>query len=265
MTVDVIILNRNLRVVTDALADSLNVISEVHQVYVVDSGSAKGEVSALTFVRDDSQLAIANGLRINRGFNLGLSTWLTLESDSTWVLLLPNDSELVFADFPSLLGVASRTPELVAILPTSQDNAYAPLIDETGIALAWNFHEGPLLVRSDFVRAQLMRGATLFDSANFRGFASFLELSFQVYASDRCLGVTNLIQFKENTSHLLTQHALIGTEPQEENLSKLIQEGKEWLVSKYGFSDRRNLELATRLLFEEFCIGHPEIVLKPAL
>ena len=265
MTVDVIILNRNLRDVTDKLAISLEAISEVSRVDVVDAGSSKREISKRTFVRDGGDFALTNGLRINRGFNLGLSTWLTLESTSSWVLLLPNDSELVFADFPKLLEATSRVPELVAIVPISEDNAYAPLIDETGMALAWNFHEGPLLVRSDFVRERLKKGADLFDHENFRGFASFLELSFQAYASDNCIIATNLLQFEENTSHLLTQHALIGTEPQAENLSLLLREGKKWLAAKYGFTDRRNLELATRLLFEEFCIGHPEISVKPAV
>jgi hypothetical protein len=117
MTVDVIILNRNLKAVTDQLATHLAKLDGIGGVYVVDSGSTDTEVSSHTIARDDSEFARVNGLRINRGFNLGLLDWLKLQKHGEWVLLLPNDAELVSAKFNDLLELAEGTCEIAAIIP----------------------------------------------------------------------------------------------------------------------------------------------------
>jgi hypothetical protein len=79
MTVDVIILNRNLKAVTEQLVTHLAKLDGIGGVYVADSGSTDTEVSSHTIARDDSEFARVNGLRINRGFNLGLLEWLKLQ------------------------------------------------------------------------------------------------------------------------------------------------------------------------------------------
>lgn len=265
LTVDVLILNRNLRAVTDALAEALSEIQQVGKVHVIDSGSVAGEISDRTLVRDGGQFATTKGLRINKGFNLGLSKWVTLPDSAEWVLLLPNDAEIISADLARLVSSVEGAMEVVAIVPITEDNPYSPLINETGIALVWNVHEGPLMLRKSFVQSRFKMGGELFDSSNYRSFASFLDLAFQIYAIDRCIVVTNLLRFRENKLHQLTKHELIGTEPHEENMSLFLTEGIDWLSSKFGFTDRRNLELATRLLFEEFCLVHPEISIRPAV
>jgi hypothetical protein len=265
MTVDVIILNRNLKAVTDQLVTHLAKLDGIGGVYVADSGSTDTEVSSHTIARDDSEFARVNGLRINRGFNLGLLEWLKLQKHSEWVLLLPNDAELVSANLNDLLELAEGTSDIAAIIPITDDNPYSSLIQESGASLVWNIHEGPIMLRRNFVVDSFDLAGQVFDSSNFRSYASFLDLSFKIYASDRCIIATNLVRFRENKLHQLTKHTLIGTEPQDESLALLLAEGKKWMASKYGFTDRRNLELATRLLFEEFCIVHPEIEIKPAV
>jgi hypothetical protein len=234
-------------------------------VYVADSGSKDTEVSSHTIARDDSEFARVNGLRINRGFNLGLLEWLKLQKHGEWVLLLPNDAELVSANLNDLLELAEETSHLAAIIPITDDNPYSSLIQESGASLVWNIHEGPIMLRRNFVVDSFDIAGQVFDSSNFRSYASFLDLAFKIYASDRCIIATNLVRFRENKLHQLTKHTLIGTEPQDESLALLLAEGKTWMASKYGFTDRRNLELATRLLFEEFCIVHPEIEIRPAV
>jgi hypothetical protein len=265
MNMDVIILNRNLRAVTDELAKQLTDLDGVGGVYVVDSGSVDAEISSRTIARDESEFARVNGLRINRGFNLGLLEWLKLEQRGEWILLLPNDAEIVSANLEVLLELAGRTSDIAAIVPVTDDNPYTSLIQESGASLVWNIHEGPIMLRRNFVEDSFDLAGQVFDSSNFRSYASFLDLSFRIYASDRCIIATNLVRFRENKLHQLTKHTLIGTEPQDESLALLLSEGKKWMASKYGFTDRRNLELATRLLFEEFCIVHPELEIRPAV
>jgi hypothetical protein len=262
---DALILNRNLRLVTDNLVRDLDSREGIGQVHVVDAGSRPEEVSKRTLIRDDSDIAIKTGLRINRGFNLGLEAWMKIEEKSEWVLLVPNDSVVLDADVPRLLEMVSRYTSICAIIPVNDANAYDPLIDKTGIAIGWNFYEGPLIVRTSYVQERLDSGITLFDNDNFRGYASFLELAFQAYAADNAIAISNLVRFREDNHHLLKFHQLIGTESPSENTNLLVAEGKNWLLKKYGFHDRRNLELATRLLFEEFRQVHPEIPFKSAV
>ena len=265
MAVDAIILNRNLREVTDRLAESLEVFEGMNSVHVVDAGSKDSEISQRTFVQDASSEARRNGLRLNRGFNLGLSAWVESSPTSEWVFLLPNDSIVTSADFVELEEVLSRVQEVVAVIPVSESNSYEPLIGSDRLALAWNFHEGPILLRRDYVANRIKSGYSVFDGENFRGFASFLELSFQIYLSNFAAAVTNFVTLQEDNKYLLTLHELIGTEPYSENLKLLFGEGRDWLQKKYGASDRRALELASRLLFEEFRRVNPHVKVKPAV
>lgn len=265
MAVDAIILNRNLREVTDRLGESLEALEGIGSVHVVDAGSRDSEISKRTFIRDASSEAKRNGLRLNRGFNLGLSAWTESSPASEWVFLLPNDSIVTSADFVQLEEALSRLQEVVAVVPVSESNSYEPLIGSDRLALAWNFHEGPILLRRDYVANRIRSGHSVFDGENFRGFASFLELSFQIYLSNFAAVVTNFVTLQEDNKYLLTLHQLIGTEPQSENLQLLFGEGRDWLQKKYGTSDRRALELASRLLFEEFRKVNPHINAKPAI
>lgn len=265
MAVDGIILNRNLREVTDRLAESLEVLEGIDSVYVVDAGSTDSEISKRTFIRDSSSEARRNGLRLNRGFNLGLSAWMETSPTSEWVFMLPNDSIVTSADFVGLEETLGQLEEIVAVVPVSGSNSYEPLIGSDRLALAWNFHEGPILLRRDYVAGRINSGHSVFDDDNFRGFASFLELSFQIYLSNFAAAVTNFVTLQEDNKYLLTLHELIGTEPFSQNLQLLFGEGRDWLQAKYGTSDRRALELASRLLFEEFRRVNPHVKVKPAV
>jgi GT2 family glycosyltransferase len=265
MRIDVLILNRNLRQVTDKLAESLESMLPIGQVHVIDSGSKEEEVSARTLVRDATPTTIAQGLRPNRGFNLGIDSWSRLENKAEWILLLPNDAEVLTGDFDALLSRIEKHSDIVAAVPISPDNPYINLLDNNGLGIGWNFHEGPILLRSSFVMSRIEAGGLIFDPANFRGYCAFLELAFQIYSQDKALVATNLVSFAENTGHLLSKYELIGTEPMKENQRLLIAEGEQWLQLKYGYTDRRNLEMACRLLFEEFLSVHPNLDIKPAL
>ena len=74
---------------------------------------------------------------------------------------------------------------------------------------------------------------------------------------------TDRISFAENTSHILMNHQLIGTEPIFDNLKLLVEEGEKWLAQKHGLLDRWSFELVTRLLFEEFLRVNPELKFPP--
>lgn len=257
--VDVLILNRNMQKVTDELVKKLMEYSDVQNCLVVDAGSRQSEVSEYTFVRDSSERTIQLGLRPNKGFQLGLQEWMKSSDQAQWVLLLPNDSEIVQWNLQELLLQLASSNQIVAVVPISPTNPYSGMLPESRIAFGWNFHEGPLLLRKDFVESRLLNQGYVLDPDNFRGYLSFIELALQVFSANLALVATDLISFSENQSHLLHNHHLIGTEPIAKNLELLIEEGEKWLAHKHGLEDRWAFEMLTRLAFEEFMRVNPEL------
>jgi hypothetical protein len=257
--VDVLILNRNMQKVTDELVEKLKAHTDVQNCLVVDAGSRESEVSKYTFIRDSSERTLQLGLRPNKGFQLGLQEWVKSSNQAQWVLLLPNDSEIVQWNLRELLHQLAPSREIVAVVPISPANPYTGMLPESRIAFGWNFHEGPLLLRKDFVENRLNSQGYVLDPDNFRGYLSFIEIALQIFSANIGLVATDLISFSENQSHLLHNHHLIGTEPIAKNLELLIEEGEKWLAHKHGLEDRWSFEMLTRLAFEEFMRVNPEL------
>jgi hypothetical protein len=261
--IDVLILNRNMREVTDKLATKMLKQEGVKFVGVIDSGSRSSEISSFTFAKNRTPEVIENGLRPNRGFHLGLLEWNRFSTKSDWILLLPNDSELVNWNPRKLLESVTNHQNIAVIIPLSPENPYSEMLGPERISVGWNFHEGPILLNRIFIEDRLRNQGYVLDPNNFRGYLSFMELALQIYANDLCILGTDLISFSENQSHTLNNFNLIGTEPISQNLEKLISEGELWLLQKHGLMDRWAFEMLTRLAFEEFCKVHPDLMFPP--
>jgi hypothetical protein len=256
-TIDVLILNRNLRSITDGLVRSIVFHNRNAIVGVIDAGSRKEEKSDFTVVSEDSKFVAEHGLRINRGYNLGIKWWLNQTTSSDWLLLLPNDSEVVAWDANQLLKQLENLPNAVVVIPIAPTNPYITLLGPLRLGLGWNFHEGPILLKRSYLESRTKDQGFVFDEDNFRSYLSFIELSMQVYGDNRSVLATDLISFIENESHLLSNSALIQTESYSENLKLLVIEGEAWLRKKYGWQDRWPLEMATRALFERYLVMNP--------
>lgn len=261
--IDVLILNRNMKSITEKLVESLNTEPSIQLCAVIDSGSRDSEVSAHTVVRDSSDFAVNHGLRPNKGFDLGIKWWLQQDKKSDWLLLLPNDSELVNFNSVKLLEELQKFPLVVAVILISPGNPYGDLLSSSRIGLIWNSHEGPLMLRRNFLEDRFKYQGYLLDPQNYRGYLSFLELALQIYANNKALAATDLISFRENQTHIFNSYQLIGTEPHSKNLELLVSEGESWLASKYGVEDRWSFEMMVRLVFEEFIRVNPDFKLQP--
>lgn len=264
INIDVLVLNRNLKAVTDSLVRQMVKQKNVSGCFVIDSGSRKEEISDHTVVGDSSHSAFVHGLRPNRGFNLGISWWLENRGAADYLLLLPNDSELVKWDIDKLIAEIDGFKGLGAVIPLPPNDPYLGLLGSAGVGIGWNFHEGPILFTKNFLRARSTLGP-VFDPENFRGYLSFIDMACQMYSANVGILATDLIQFSENTSILINEFQLMGTEPMEENLALLVSEGEDWLANKYGTKERWTIELIARLLFEEFLLVNPDLRFKPLL
>lgn len=260
--IDAIILNRNLGEVCDSLyRDVESLFGPTCRIEVVDSSTSAKLASKKATVVAKTKEALEHGLRFGRGMNMGLSALLKSGPVNPWILLLPVDTEIVELDLELLMDDLAKIPELVAVKPLPDDSPYTSLLAERGLGIGWNFEEGPWLLNSDFVRKQVNMNnrSEFFDSENFRGFLTGLELSFKAYANGNCVGLTRHLVLRENESHLIEKADLIKTEPLDENLRMLVEEGEAWLRTKYGIQDSWDFAQVVRLLFDQFLVENPDL------
>jgi len=259
--IDVLILNRNLGEVCDALVADLSArLSTRDTLTVIDSGSDSSLKSRHTTIHVADKETKKHGLRFNRGMNVGLQYRRQNGLQNPWVLMLPVDSEIINWELRDLLELASRYEKLVAIKPIGVGSGYPNDVTEGSLKLAWNVEEGPWLVRDSFIEEQIgmnPRG-DFFDHDNFRGYLTSLDLCFRALANDHCVGITNCLAFHENESYLLERADLIKTEALHLHTQLMISEGTDWLRKKYGIDDKWSFAQIVRLLHAQFTQENPD-------
>jgi GT2 family glycosyltransferase len=264
--IDVIILNRNLGEVCDALILKLSTYLnlDLDNIIVVDSGSEPGLKSRYTSVGLDDEHTRQHGLRFGRGMNLGLEYRRSLQKVNPWVLLLPVDTEVITWDLHKFLESISSQQNIAAIKPTSQDSEYLRILGSDEFRYGWNFEEGAWLISSSFLDFHLQHfpDSSFFDESNFRGYLTSLELAFRAYINGFSVGVTSSLVVFENESHLLEHSDLIRTEPIGENQKLLLEEGLNWLHRKYQVQDAWDFAQLVRLAFDQFMLENPHLTAK---
>ncbi len=258
-SIDALVINRNLKSVTDDLIGKLESSKSFRSIGVVDGASREEEISNHTVVRSDSLAAQAFGLRINRGYNLAISWWIKQSIQSDYLLLLPNDTVMVEMNVSELIASLDDKFPVAAIVPLPADSPYQTILPKGRIGIGWHFNEGPIVLSKNFILHQERCGREVFDSENFRGYLSFIDLALRIYANHFCMIGTNLISFNENESHLHNHHELIVTEEASRNASLLLKEGRAWLAQKHGLIDGLSFENLVRLSFEEFMRLNPKL------
>ena len=258
--IDVLILNRNLGEVCDSLVESVrDNLDPDDTITVVDAGSAEGLQSSYTSVKADDSQAREHGLRFGRGMNLGLKHLAQNGGRNPWVLMLPVDSEIIFWDMNGLIAQTRDIEHMVAVKPVDLESPYSQMLQSESLKLAWNFEEGPWLIRRSFIEEQQKMNVQgdFFDHSNFRGYLTSLDLSFRAYSNGNCIGITNSLVIHENESYLLERSDLIDTEPLDRNRQLLISEGLVWLQSRYAIDDPWSFAQVVRLLYEQFLQENP--------
>lgn len=261
--IDVIILNRNLGEVCDALIVKLSahLDLELDNIIVVDSGSDSELKSRHTSVGLDDEKTRQHGLRFGRGMNLGLEYRRSLQTVNPWVLLLPVDTEIVAWDLHKFLKSISSQQNIAAIKPASQDSEYLRILGNDDFRYGWNFEEGAWLISSNFLDFHLKNfpDNSFFDESNFRGYLTSLELAFRAYINGFSVGITSSLIIFENDTHLLERSDLIRTEPIGENQKLLLEEGLNWLHRKYQIQDAWDFAQLVRLTFDQFMVENPHL------
>ena len=266
-----IILNRNLPEETDALVEDLmRVDGDRTDVFVVEAGSDKGNLSKYSTWHVDSREVLMHGLRYSRGMNYGL---LQLWNSGNWkkydsFFLITNDTK-----FPNNQNTISTLQKLMIenlklgiISPCSEKWGEKNLIGVNSLKYFWFIHNNAYFLRKELVE-QLMNTDNpsymdfLFDGDNFRGYLVESELIAKAYANDWAAAITTKVFSEHDESYLLDRNLLIKTESYEENERLYVEEGLKWIKKKYGFNSRWQMMQYSKLFYEKFFEYFPEEII----
>lgn len=266
-TVATIILNRNLPDPTDKLYEHLiKYDGEETDVYVLEAGSDKNNLSQYCTWHANTDEIIKEGLRYSRGMNYGL---LQLWKEKKWeqydfFFLITNDTELSRAQTLAPMNKLLTEHQRVGILsPCSMRWGERLLLKETAIKYFWFIHNNAFLLRRNFIESIMEIEKPnyfnfLFDGSNFRGCFSESELIAKAYANNWAAAVTSKVFAEENESYLLSKADLIKTEGYDENIKLYVEEGHNWLKRKYGFNSRWSMQQYVKSFYDKFFEFFPE-------
>lgn len=251
-----VILNRNLGRKCDDLRNELLEIG-FSEIVIVDSSPDPILQSEYITIKANDANSIKRGLRINRGFNLGIN-YAVKNYNPDWILCLPVDSQIIKIDLKNFEKEAFLYPKIVAYSMINPNHPYLSLL-KSNIGLVWNIEEGPIFLKSSFLKNfEYKNKITLFDNHNFRSYLSFKEIALRIYGNDKSIGIYKSFLIEEREEYLLNFAELMKTESYSLNKELLIKEGEIWLRQKYGLFDRWSFETILRLIFDEFLLRNPD-------
>ena len=262
-----IILNRNLPEPTNALYEHLMKYDyENNDTFIIEAGSDKDKLSKYyTWFANHPEI-IKNGLRYSRGMNYAL---LELFKARNWekyeaFFLLTNDTELYPQEtIKPLISILEEHPMVGILSPASKNWGEVNLLKDLQTKYFWFIHNNALLLRRKFIEAIMEKENPnyfnfLFDGNNFRGYLTESEIIAKAYANDWAAAITSEVWSSENESYLLHKSNKIKTESYQKNLELYIEEGKKWMLTKYGYNSKWSMNLYTKSFYDAFFQFHPE-------
>ena len=263
-----IILNRNLPELTDKLVEHLKEFDMNYtDVFVIEAGSEKTNLSKYSTWYDDSKDTMENGLRYARGMNYGLvRLWLENKWDKydsffliTNDTILPNGQETV----KILQKILQDHPKIGLISPCSKTWAERELIGENSVKYFWFIHNNAYFFRKEFLDQVINKKEPdlidfLFDGSNFRGYLLESEIIAKAYANEWAAAITTKVYAEEDESFLLQKNDIIKTESYNQNMILYLDEGMKWMHKKYGFNSRWQMMQYVKLFYDQFFEFYPE-------
>ena len=257
-----IILNRNLPEETNTLVEDLMRLNDdFTDIFVVESGSDKDNISKYCTWHVDTEEATKSGMRYSRGMNYGL---LQLWNSGDWkkydsFFLITNDTK--FPNNQSTIKILQElvieNPRVGIVSPCSETWGEKELIGTNSLKYFWFIHNNAYFLRKELVE-QLINTDNpsymdfLFDGSNFRGYLSESEIIAKTYANEWAAAITTKVFAEEDESYLLNKSQLIKTESYEENINLYVDEGLKWVKKKYGFNSRWQMMQYSKLFYDKF-------------
>lgn len=264
-----IILNRNLPDVTNRLYERFkNFDAKETDIFIVESGSSKKNLSKYYTWWANWEESLEHGLRYPRGFNFALSKLQEEKKFKNYdfYFLVCNDAE--FEQKPvikSLTSELTKHPRVGILSPCSHLWGEEILLSKNETKYFWYTQFVSWMVRREYIEDVMALEKPnymnfLFDGENFRGYEADIELIIKGYANDWATAITTKVLMNENETYLKTRADLMKTDPYDENLKKVLSEGKKWLRKKYGFNSRWTINLYSKFFYDQFFEYYPEFL-----
>jgi hypothetical protein len=255
-----IILNRNLPDVTDNLVNHIRKFDgELTDIFVIEAGSDKINLSKnMTWYINDA-FTKKYGLRYPRGLNLSIKK-LHEESklnDYDSIFFITNDTILENKKtIEPLRSILIKHDKVGVLSPCSKNWGEKLILKDEKVKYFWFIHSHAYFLRKDFIddlcNFEEDYITLLFDGNNFRGWGLETELIAKGYANNWASAITSEVIIEENNSLLFEKSDLIKTEHFDKNLELYIQEGKQWMKKKYGFTSKWDLIFYAKSFYNDF-------------
>lgn len=263
-----IILNRNLPKITNKLYEHIDKYDQdMTDIFVLEAGSDPDNISKYcTWYADESSI-LKNGLRYNRGMNYAL---LNLYKENKFekydaFFLITNDTELLRdKTIEPLISILDKQEKVGIISPCSNKWGEKFLLKKKKTKYFWFIHNNAFFLRRKLIESIMETNHPnfmnfVFDGSNFRGYLSESEIIAKAYMNNWAAAVTTDVYAEENESYLLEKSQLIRTETYDENLRLYLDEGKQWIKSKYGFNSHWAMHNYVKSLYDRFFEFNPEL------
>jgi len=267
MKTAVIILNRNLPEVTNALYEHIeHYDADLIDIFVIEAGSDDDNLSKYATWHEKSPEVRQNGLRYGRGMNYALSIlWKEGRfQEYDYFFLLTNDTELQkCSTIASLQEVMLSHPKVGILSPCSRHWGEYKLFKEHKTLYFWFIHNTAYFLRREFIESICNKDNPdqihfLFDGSNFRGYGSESELIAKAYINNWAAAITTIVEASENESYLIDKADLIKTDSFAKNILLYIEEGERWMHYKYGFNNQWMMQEYVKLFYDKFFDFNPE-------
>ena len=262
-----IILNRNLPKVTDKLYNTIKKNNST-DIFVVESGSKKNNLSKNMTWHANWPDAKKNGLRFTRGMNYALSN-LYKENKLDkydYFFLLANDAEIITTKcLKKFETIFNHHPRLGILSACAKNWGESILLKKNKTLYFWHMENHAVVLRKDFILDVMNTNNPgylnfLYDGKNFRGYGAESELIAKAYSNFWGAAITSEVRIDENSSNLINKSNLIQTNPYDKNLKLYIKEGEKWMKEKYGFKNKWSMQMYVKNFYDKFFEYYPNYI-----
>jgi len=265
--VAIIILSRNLPDAVDRLVSTFRRYDvEDTDVYVVEAGTDRDKLSEHHTTWANSDEIMREGLRLARGFNLGIYELVHSGrlQEYDYLFLVRGTVHLDGPVVTRLLDQLEAHPRVGIISPCGETWPARELIGPDSLRYVWHINHYAWLMRREFVDLIIDHQGTspdtlLFDGSNFRSYGTDTELIVKGYINGYATALSTACMLSEDHELLKSRADLIRTDPYDVNARKVFEEGLQWMRRKYGFTTRLQFQEYARLWYDRFFVLHPAL------
>jgi hypothetical protein len=263
--VAVVILSRNLPEAVDRLVRGLRRYDlDDTDIYVIEAGTDRDKLSEHHTTWANSPEVMQEGLRLARGFNLGVRELIRAGRlhEYDYLFLVRATVHLDGPVVSRLLDQMEAHPRVGILSPCGETWPERDLIGPDSLRYVWHINHHAWMLRRSFVDRIIDHHGTsdeslLFDGSNFRSYGTDTELIIKGYINDYATALSTACSLSEDPELLKTRADLIQTDPYDVNARKVFDEGFQWMRRKYGFTTRLQFQEYARLWYDRFFVLHP--------